>query len=91
MFYKGSYLSQGATHEYNPASTIRLTANSAGIDFKGSAAHSTALFTAFNATVYVPPAYLHRYLVWDGTSRYGSSRANYLTSAANIGPHERTR
>ena len=89
--YIGAYRISGMTYTYNPAQAIRLTANSAGIDFKGSAAHSTALFTAFNATVYVPPAYLHRYLVWDGTSRYGSSRANYLTSAANIGPHERTR
>ena len=89
--YIGAYRISGMTYTYNPAQAIRLTANSAGIDFKGSAAHSTALFTAFNATVYVPPAYLHRYLVWDGTSRYGSSRANYLTSAANIGPHGRTR
>ena len=89
--YIGAYRISGVTHTYNPAQAIRLTANSAGIDVKGSAAHSTALFTAFNATVYVPPAYLHRYLVWDGTSRYGSSRANYLTSAANIGPHRRTR
>ena len=89
--YLGAYRISGMTYTYNPAQAIRLTANSAGIDFKGSAAHSTALFTAFNATVYVPPAYLHRYLVWDGTSRYGSSRANYLTSAANIGPDGRTR
>ena len=89
--YIGAYRISGMTYTYNPAQAIRLTANSAGIDFKGSAAHSTALFTAFNATVYVPPAYLHRYLVWDGTSRYGSSRANYLTSAANIGPYGRTR
>lgn len=89
--YLGAYRISGMTYTYNPAQAIRLTANSAGIDFKGSAAHSTALFTAFKATVYVPPAYLHRYLVWDGTSRYGSSRANYLTSAANIGPYGRTR
>ena len=89
--YLGAYRISGMTYTYNPAQAIRLTANSAGIDFKGSAAHSIALFTAFNATVYVPPAYLHRYLVWDGTSRYGSSRANYLTSAANIGPDGRTR
>jgi len=88
--YLGAYRIAGATYTYNPAQAIRLTANSAGINLKGSAAHSTALFTAFGAQLYVPPAYLHRYLVWDGTSRYGSSRANYLTSAANVGPSRRT-
>jgi hypothetical protein len=89
--YLGAYRIAGVTYTYNPAQAIRLTANSAGINLKGSAAHSTALFTAFGAQLYVPPAYLHRYLVWDGTSRYGSSRANYLTSAANVGPSRRTR
>lgn len=88
--YLGAYRIAGVTYTYNPAQAIRLTANSAGINLKGSAAHSTALFTAFGAQLYVPPAYLHRYLVWDGTSRYGSSRANYLTSAANVGPNRRT-
>lgn len=89
--YLGAYRIAGVTYTYNPAQVIRLTANSAGINLRGSAAHSTALFTAFGAQLYVPPAYLHRYLVWDGTSRYGSSRANYLTSAANVGPRSRTR
>lgn len=89
--YLGAYRIAGVTYTYNPAQAIRLTANSAGINLKGSAAHSTALFTAFGAQLYVPPAYLHRYLVWDGTSRYGSSRANYPTSAANLGPRGRTR
>ena len=89
--YLGAYRIAGVTYTYNPAQAIRLTANSAGIDLKGSAAHSTARFMAFGAELYVPPAYLHRYLVWDGTSRYGSSRANYLTSAANVGPGGRTR
>ena len=84
--YLGAYRIAGVTYTYNPAQAIRLTANSAGINLKGSAAHSTALFTAFGAQLYVPPAYLHRYLVWDGTSRYGSSQANYLTSPANVGP-----
>lgn len=88
--YLGAYRIAGVTYTYNPAQAIRLTANSAGINLKGSAAHSTALFTAFGAQLYVPPVYLHRYLVWDGTSRYGSSRANYLTSAANVGPSRRT-
>ena len=85
--YIGAYRIAGVTYSYNPARAIRLTANSAGIDLGGSAAHSTARFVAFNAEVYVPPAYLHRYLVWDGMSRYGLSRATYLTSAANIGPY----
>ena len=89
--YLGAYRIAGVTYSYNPAQAIRLTANSAGINLKGSAAHSTAFFTAFGAQLYVPPAYLHRYLVWDGTSRYGSSRANYLTSAANVGPRRRGR
>ena len=89
--YLGAYRIAGVTYTYNPGQAIRLTANSAGIDLKGSAAHSAALFTAFGAQLYVPPAYLHRYLVWDGTSRYGSSRANYLTSAANVGPCTSTR
>ena len=89
--YLGAYRIADVTYTYNPAQAIRLTANSAGIDLKGSAAHSTARFTAFGAELYVPPAYLHRYLVWDGTSRYGSSRANYLTSAANVGPGGRIR
>ena len=89
--YLGAYRIAGVTYTYNPAQAIRLTANSAGINLKGSAAHSAALFTAFGAQLYVPPAYLHRYLVWDGTSRYGSSQANYLTSAANVGPRRRTR
>ena len=89
--YLGAYRIAGVTYTFNPAQVIRLTANSAGINLKGSAAHSTALFTAFGAQLYVPPAYLHRYLVWDGTSRYGPSRANYLTSAANVGPSRRTR
>ena len=89
--YIGAYRIAGVTYTYNPAQAVRLTANSAGIDLGGSAAHSTARFVAFNAEVYVPPAYLHRYLVWDGMSRYGSSRANYLTSAANVGPRGRGR
>ena len=89
--YLGAYRIVGVTYTYNPGQAIRLTANGAGIDLKGSAAHSAALFTAFGAQLYVPPGYLHRYLVWDGTSRYGSSRANYLTSAANVGPCTSTR
>jgi len=89
--YLGAYRIAGVTYTYNPGQAIRLTANSAGIDLKGSAAHSAPLFTAFGAQLYVPPAYLHRYLVWDRTSWYGSSRADYLTSAANVGPRTSTR
>ena len=89
--YLGAYRIAGVTYTYNPAQAIRLTANSAGINLKGSPAYSAALFAAFGAQLYVPPAYLHRYLVWDGTSRYGPSQANYLTSAANVGPRTSTR
>ena len=44
MFYNGSYLSEGATHEYNPASTIRLTANSAGVNLAAYRANTSSRF-----------------------------------------------
>lgn len=47
--YIGAYRIAGVTYSYNPAQEVRLTANSAGIDLAGSAAHSTARFVAFNA------------------------------------------
>ena len=47
--YIGAYRIAGVTYSYNPAQAVRLTANSAGIDLGGSAAHSTARFVAFNA------------------------------------------
>ena len=47
--YIGAYRIAGVTYSYNPAQAVRLTANSAGIDLAGSAAHSTARFVAFNA------------------------------------------
>ena len=56
--YIGAYRTAGVTYSYNPAQAIRLTANSAGIDLAGSAAHSTARFVAFNAglrATRVPP------------------------------------
>ena len=61
--YLGAYRIGGVTYTYNPAQAIRQTANSAGINLTGSAAHSAPIFTAFGAQLYVPPAYLHRYLV----------------------------
>lgn len=56
--YIGAYRIAGVTYSYNPAQAVRLTANSAGIDLAGSAAHSTARFVAFNAglrATRVPP------------------------------------
>lgn len=47
--YIGAYRIAGVTYSYNPAQAVRLTANSAGIDLAGTAAHSTARFVAFNA------------------------------------------
>ena len=61
--YLGAYRIGGVTYTYNPAQAIRQTANSAGINLTESAAHSAPIFTAFGAQLYVPPAYLHRYLV----------------------------
>ena len=84
--YLGTYTVDGWAHSYNPAVTIRLTAHCAGIDLSGSGAIPSGRFTAFNAPVYVPPAYFNRYIVYDGTSRYAFSRETYLTSPANLGP-----
>ena len=84
--YLGTYTVDGWAHSYNPAVTIRLTAHCAGIDLSGSGAIPSGRFTAFNAPVYVPPAYFNRYIVFDGTSRYAFSCETYLTSPANLGP-----
>ena len=88
VLYKGTYLSDGHRHEYNPASTIRLTANSAGVRLTGKAAERTGRFQSNNVSVWAYPTYLDRYVDYDPSS---SSRANYLTSAANVGPRTSTR
>lgn len=83
--YIGTYSVDGWSHSYNPAVTIRLTAHCAGIDLSGSAAIPSGRFMAYNAPVYVPPAYFNRYIVYDGITRYSSSYETYLTSPANLG------
>ena len=83
--YIGTYSVDGWSHSYNPAVTIRLTAHCAGIDLSGSAAIPSGRFMAYNAPVYVPPAYFNRYIVYDGITRYSASYETYLTSPANLG------
>ncbi len=65
VLYKGTYLSSGDLHEYNPASTIRLTANSAGVRLTGKAAEKSGRFQANNVSVWAYPTYLDRYVDYD--------------------------
>ena len=51
--------------EYNPAATIRLIANSAGVDLNGLPAPATGVLTAGRSFVYLLPMYLDRYLTED--------------------------
>lgn len=62
--YDGCYWSEDADDdvEYNPAATIRLIANSAGVDFEGRPAPATGVLTAGHSPVYLLPMYLDRYL-----------------------------
>ena len=62
--YDAAYWSQDADTdiEYNPAATIRLTANSAGVDLEGLPAPATGVLTAGGSPVYLLPMYLDRYL-----------------------------
>ena len=62
--YDAAYWSQDADTdiEYNPAATIRLTANSAGVDLEGLPAPATGVLTAGHSPVYLLPMYLDRYL-----------------------------
>ena len=62
--YDAAYWSQDADTdiEYNPAATIRLTANSAGVDLEGLPAPATGVLTAGGSSVYLLPMYLDRYL-----------------------------
>ena len=62
--YDAAYWSQEADTdiEYNPAATIRLTANSAGVDLEGLPAPATGVLTAGGSSVYLLPMYLDRYL-----------------------------
>lgn len=62
--YDGAYWSQDADTdvEYNPAATIRLIANSAGVDLNGLPAPATGVLTAGRASIYLLPMYLDRYV-----------------------------
>ena len=65
--YDGAYWSEDADTdvEYNPAATIRLIANSAGVDLNGLAAPATGVLTAGRSFVYLLPMYLDRYVTGD--------------------------
>ena len=65
--YDAAYWSQDADTdiEYNPAATIRLTANSAGVDLEGLPAPATGVLTAGSSSVYLLPMYLDRYVSGD--------------------------
>ena len=62
--YDGCYWSEDADNdiEYNPAATIRLITNSAGVDFEGQPAPATGVLAAGRSPVYLLPMYLDRYL-----------------------------
>lgn len=62
--YDAAYWSQDADTdiEYNPAATIRLTANSAGVDLEGLPAPATGVLTDGRSSIYLLPMYLDRYL-----------------------------
>ena len=65
--YDGCYWSEDADNdiEYNPVATIRLTANSAGVDFEGLPAPATGVLSAGRSPIYLLPMYLDRYLTDD--------------------------
>ncbi|MEZ7678631.1 DUF5129 domain-containing protein [Pauljensenia sp. 27098_8_107] len=89
VLYKGTYLSGGDRHEYNPASTIRLTANSAGVRLTGKAAERTGRFQSNNVSVWAYPTYLDRYVDYDPSSSstssadYGSSSGGFSGSGSS--------
>ena len=65
--YDGAYWSEDADTdvEYNPAATIRLITNSAGVDLNGLPAPATGVLTAGRASIYLLPMYLDRYVTGD--------------------------
>ena len=89
VLYKDTYLGDGHRHEYNPASTIRLTANSAGVRFTGKAAERTGRFQSNNVSVWAYPTYLDRYVDYDPSSSstssadYGSSSGGFSGSGSS--------
>lgn len=62
--YDAAYWSEEADTdiEYNPAATIRLTANSAGVGFEGLPAPATGVLSAGRSPIYLLPMYLDQYL-----------------------------
>jgi hypothetical protein len=83
VLYNGRYLSVGRSHEYDPASTIRLTANSAGVRLTGKAAERSGRFQANNVSVWAYPTYLDRY-VDDEPSSSATSFADYGSSSGGF-------
>ena len=89
VLYTGTYLSGGDRHEYNPASTIRLTANSAGVRLTGKAAEKSGRFQANNVSVWAYPTYLDRYVDYEPSSSstssadYGSSSGGFSGSGSS--------
>ena len=76
--YDAAYWSQDADTdiEYNPAATIRLTANSAGVDLEGLPAPATGVLTAGGSSVYLLPMYLDQYLSDDADEAGGGSSSD---------------
>ena len=76
--YDAAYWSQDADTdiEYNPAATIRLTANSAGVDLEGLPAPATGVLTAGGSSVYLLPMYLDRYVSGDVDAPGDGSSSN---------------
>lgn len=76
--YDAAYWSQDADTdiEYNPAATIRLTANSAGVDLEGLPAPATGVLTDGRSSIYLLPMYLDRYLTGDVDEAGGGSSSH---------------
>ena len=73
--YDAAYWSQDADAdiEYNPAATIRLIANSAGVELEGLSAPATGVLTAGGSSIYLLPMYLDQYLSGDVDEAGGGS------------------
>lgn len=80
VLYVGSYHTRGGVYSYDPSSTIRLTANCAGVHLSGYAADKSGRFEGYNARIYAQPRYLNRYVIYEETHSTSSS-----TSSANYG------
>lgn len=78
--YLNAYRIAGITYAYSPAQAVCSAVSNASIGPKKSAAYSTTRFRTSDAELYVPSAYLYRYLAWDRVSRYGSSWTHTLSA-----------